>query len=84
MTKDNITYPQYRKYSNNKSFFKILSSDKFEEIQVLGNKKTLHKFEAKILPDRNFITDLTFHYKTNWIICAQNEYEELRKEALFV
>jgi len=40
MSKDNITYPQYREYNNNnKSLFKILSPEKFEEIQVLGNKK---------------------------------------------
>jgi len=84
MTTDIITYPQYRKYSNNKSFFKIISPEKFEEIQVLGKKKTLHRFEAKILPDRNFIYDLTFDYKTNWILCDLSEYEELRKEALFV
>jgi len=55
MTTDIITYPQYRKYSNNKSFFKIISPEIFEEIQVLGKKKRLHKFEAKILPQKNII-----------------------------
>jgi hypothetical protein len=80
MLKETITYPQYRKYSNNKSFFKILSPNLFEEIQLLGNKKTLHKFEAKILPDRNFIQDLTFDYKNHWLICDQEEYENLKKQ----
>ena len=84
MSKDNITYPQYRKYSNNKSFFKILSPEKFEEVQVLGNKKTLYKFDAKILPDRNFIHDLTFDYKKNWLICDQSEFEDLKKIALII
>ena len=80
MNNDNITYPQYRKYSNNKSFFKIISPSLFEEIQVLGTKKTLHKFEAKILPDRNFIHDLTFDYKTNWLSSTLSEFEDLKKE----
>ena len=73
-----ITYPQYRKYRNNKAFFKILSPDKFEEIQVLGDKTSLHIFEAKILPDRNYIADLTFHYKEYWIVCDKTEYDQLR------
>ncbi len=78
MVHQKITYPQYRKYSNNKSFFKILSPSNFEEIQVLGTKKSLHKFEAKILPDRNFIYDLTFDYHKHWEICDQLEYENLK------
>lgn len=75
----NITYPQYRKYKNNKSFFKIVSPEKFEEIQVLGSKTTLHTFEAKILPDRNYIFDLTFDYQKHWLICDKEEFEKLKK-----
>jgi hypothetical protein len=71
-------YPQYRKYSNNKSFYKILSPNQFEEIQILGNKRTIHYFEAKILPDRNYIDDLTFNYENHWVICSEEEYEEIR------
>ncbi len=79
MEEKKITYPQYRKYPNNKSFFKIISEDKFEEIQLLGRKKSIHTFEAKILPDRNFISDLTFNYSEHWILSDQNEYEEIKK-----
>ena len=66
MEAKSITYPQYRKYSNNKAFFKIISPDKFEEIQVLGDKISLHIFEAKILPDRNYIADLTFNFSITY------------------
>ena len=55
---------------------------KFEEIQVLGNAKTLHIFEAKILPDRNYISDLTFNYKKFWAICKESEFEKLKKAIL--
>ena len=78
MNQEIITYPQYRKYCNNKSFFKILSATRFEEIQILGAKKTLHNFDAKILPDRNFIYDLTFDYKKHWLLCQETEYEDLK------
>ena len=79
MENEKTTYPQYRKYANNKSYYKIISPTKFEEIQVLGNAKTLHIFEAKILPDRNYIHDLTFNYKGNWEFFTPEEYENIKK-----
>lgn len=79
MTDKNNTFPLYRKYSNNKSYFKIISESKFEEIQVLGNKITLHIFEVKILPDRNYIYDLIYNYANHWVICDATEYEQLKQ-----
>ena len=76
-----ISYPQYRKYSNNKSYYKIISPEEFEEIQLLGGKITLHEFKAKILPDRNYIADLTFDYHNHWEVIEANEYEALRKKS---
>ena len=80
MTDTNIKYPQYRKYNNNKSFYKIISSEKFEEIQVFGNKITFYNFEAKILPDKNYIYDLTFNYKKYWVVCEESEFESLKEK----
>lgn len=79
MSEKKITYPQYRKYANNKSYFKVISPELFEEIQLLGRNKTIHTFKAKILPDRNYIADLTFNYNEHWVICEQSEYESLKK-----
>ena len=81
MSKEKTIYPLYRKYINNKSFFKVTAPEKFEEIQVLGSKTTLHFFNTKILPDRNYIYDLTFNYKKNWIDCTEEEYESLKESA---
>ncbi len=52
------SFPIYRKYSNDKVFFKITAFDAFEEITVLssGNKKV--KIRAKIYPDRLRILDM--------------------------
>ncbi|MEO6883784.1 MAG: hypothetical protein ABI199_07145 [Bacteroidia bacterium] len=72
--KREITYPQYRKYLHGKTFFKIHSADYFEEIQWMGSRCTVHQFQAKILPDRNFIFDMTFDYEKNWIEISEAEY----------
>lgn len=51
-------FPQYRKYSNNRNFFKISSAEDFEEISFIGNKHIVRQHRATILPDRNLIQDL--------------------------
>lgn len=75
-----INFPQYRKYKNGKSFFKIISPTEWEEIQIIGSQKTNHHFEVKILPDRNFINDMLFDYENNWIKIEENEYNDILKE----
>jgi hypothetical protein len=74
-----VVYPQYRKYKNNKVYFKIISSSEWEELHVLGNKIDLHEFTAKILPDRNYIADMTFEYEKNWDAIEEKEYVEVKK-----
>ena len=71
---DTLLFPQYRKYKNNKHFFKIVSHTEFEEISFIGNKKIIHTTVAKILPDRNFIADLLNDIGMSEIIAAV-EYE---------
>ena len=76
-----IIYPQYRKYPNGKTYFKIISPTEWEEIQVVGSKYILHQFKVKILPDRNYIHDLTFDYEKNWVAIEYDEYEIYREGA---
>lgn len=47
-----------------------------EEIKEFKGSYTQHTLEAKILPDRNFIYDLTFNYEKYCEVIAQKEYEE--------
>lgn len=75
-----VHYPQYRKYLNEKSFFKITSSTEWEEIQIIGSKLVLNQFKVNIMPDRNFLHDMTFDYKENWLKINDAEYEQ--KKAL--
>ncbi|MCZ4408108.1 hypothetical protein O3Q51_04780 [Cryomorphaceae bacterium 1068] len=69
----NTTFPQYRKYPNNKSYFKVLSNESFEEIHVIGKKYFLTKVDAKILPDRHFIADM-IAASASWVKIEESEY----------
>lgn len=75
---EDIQFPQYRKYSNNKNFFKLISPKEFEEIQVVGSKKIIRKITATQFPEMNLIADLCF-YATEFIKqSTQKEFEELK------
>lgn len=77
-----MTYPQYRKYKNNQSYFKISSKNEFEEIKKESNSWKIYMFEAKILPDRNFIYDMTFEFENHWEVIEENEFEKLKMETI--
>jgi hypothetical protein len=51
-------FPVYRKYTNNKNYFKIINENEFMEISVIGKQVIIKKTEAKIYPDKLFILDL--------------------------
>ena len=70
-----MDFPIYRKYSNNKSFFKIVDTDHFEEIKVTGRLFEIHQFEAKILPDRNFIQDMISMDDDYWVDSTSEEFQ---------
>lgn len=78
---NNIDFPQYRKYINEKSFFKITSLTEWEEIQIVGSKKMMYHFTVKIMPDRNFINDMLFEYENNWVKIEEEEYAIHHKDA---
>lgn len=76
------TYPQYRKYLHERTYFKIISEVEWEELHVSGDKVSIHSFFAKILPDRNYIHDLTFDYAKNWLAIEEKEYEKIKKRSI--
>lgn len=78
----NIAYPQYRKYLHGRTFFKIISAEEWEEIQIMGSKYSIHQFKVNIFPDRNFLNDLTFDYEKNWLAIEEDEYERVKKKTV--
>lgn len=77
-----MDYPQYRKYLNGKAYFKISSPAAFEEVQLIGSKLVFHAYEVKILPDRNFVYDLTFDYNAFATAISAEEYDAIRAKAI--
>ena len=51
-------YPQYRKLSNDKSFYKILSEKEFEEIQIVGSSAITTNTKATKYPEILRIKDM--------------------------
>jgi hypothetical protein len=72
---EDINFPVYRKYKNNKSYFKIINPLLFEEIQVIGTKKIVKRTEVKLFPERNFVHDLVFNFSEMADEISAEEYD---------
>lgn len=53
-----MKFPAYRKYPNEKNFFKIVSPHAFEELQIVGSKVLLNEVQAKQYPEMVMIANL--------------------------
>ena len=72
-----MEFPTYRKYKNNKHFFKIISMDEFEELSFIGKKLIVTLHQVTILPDRNFISDLLNDIGNTAEIATEEEYQQI-------
>ena len=48
-----------------------------EEIQLIGSKYVFHVIEAKILPERNLISDLLENTSGNYLSITQEEFDRI-------
>jgi len=53
-----MIFPIYRKLSNEKSYYKILSLESLIELQKIGSKTKKHNLIAQQFPEKLFIQDL--------------------------
>ena len=58
MDSKNTDFPQYRKLSNGKTFYKIINDRNFEEIQIMGSKRMKYKTIANQYPEMLRIKDM--------------------------
>ncbi len=70
-----MDFPQYRRYKNKQSYFKIMSATHFTEYKALGKSWERYDIEAKILPDRNYIADMLHEYEAHWENISAEEFE---------
>jgi hypothetical protein len=75
----NKDFPQFRKLSNNKAFYKILSLDEFEEVQIIGSKSRLHRVKATKYPEKLRIMDMLSD-ETLFLKCSEKEYDQIKHQ----
>ena len=72
-------FPVYRKYSNNKVYFKIISLTEFEEINISGTKVRKISVIATIHPDRVRIMDMLENTGGYWEEASEKEWESYER-----
>jgi hypothetical protein len=72
-----VKFPVYRKYSNNQSYFKILSRDAFDEIQLIGQKTVKYSHTVTNFVDRNLLNDMLVCHEKRWVIISEKDYETI-------
>ncbi|MGB1507595.1 MAG: hypothetical protein ACPG9L_02785 [Crocinitomicaceae bacterium] len=66
-------YPEYRKLSNNKSFYKIHSENSFEELQLIGTSVMRMTVNATKYPEIIRIKDM-IDYKPPFEMSTEEEF----------
>ncbi|MCC6599743.1 MAG: hypothetical protein IT223_03610 [Crocinitomicaceae bacterium] len=67
-------YPQYRRLTNGKSYYRIDDDRRMTEIQIIGTRWGQREIIAQILPDRILIDDLLHKRDGNWETITADEY----------
>ena len=71
-------FPQYRKLSNEKSFYEILSDKEFIEIQLIGSRAVVHTVVAHQYPEMLRIMDMLAADRP-YVFSNQNEFKSHAK-----
>jgi hypothetical protein len=79
-----ISFPQFRRLANGRSYYKIHDTQHMEEVQVMGRFWMVHTLHAKILPERVLIADILSLTDRRWEEITEHQYidfvENCRKE----
>lgn len=68
-------FPVYRKYSNEKSYFKIISDHEFYQLELIGNGFTYEHLIARLFPDKLLIQDMKKKSGNYWMDISSEEFE---------
>ncbi len=53
-----MQFPQYRRYSDCNTYFKIINSNQFVEYKKVGDVFTVSEIDCKLFPEKMFVNDL--------------------------
>jgi hypothetical protein len=71
-----MTFPVYRKYADNSAYFEIVSQTEFRELKRIGRFYELHHIHARILPERNYLSDLISNSDGYYVESHRAEFEK--------
>jgi hypothetical protein len=71
-----MDFPQYRKLSNRRSFYRIESSLQFTEVQIMGSKRFVHSVEARQYPEKLRIMDM-LNCEPPFELSDRNEFDSM-------
>jgi hypothetical protein len=74
---EDMIFPQYRKYANDRNFFKIFSPFEFEEVYFIGKNSLRRFFKAEAYPEKLLIADLLSASEDSIIVITAEEFEAL-------
>ena len=69
-----MEFPTYRKYKNDQSYFIILDKGRFIEWKNMSGIWEKIEFQATILPDRVYISDMLAESSDYWDEISETEY----------
>lgn len=72
----NYNFPIYRKYSHDKTFFRINSKENFDELNIIGSFYIYRNQQAQIFPEFTMIIDMIENQNNNWKKISENEFED--------
>jgi hypothetical protein len=70
-------FPQFRKTSDSKNYYKILSENEFIQIQRIGSKLKKYYFKVDKYPELLFIKDMLSTTSDFYLIIEKLEFETI-------
>ena len=77
-----MKFPQYRKYKNIETYFKIISEKEFEELSLFGNKFVKHLILAKQYPEMLRIKEMLNCEAGIWEVIEEKYYNEKNQKVI--
>jgi hypothetical protein len=80
MNATKMDFPQYRKYSNGRSYFRISSEKDFEELQFIGDRVVWYRVLAHQYPEMRTIKEMLDLHEGRWERINAIEYASIQKK----
>jgi hypothetical protein len=77
-----MEFPQFRRLSNGKSYYRIDSPTLMTEWVLVGSHCMGYRLEATILPERVLIGDLIENRDGLWEIITENEFQAVENRCM--